>query len=641
MATTVRARARPVACTIPSSPMVPIILLRGNEPTPVMSGQETVNRYRPGGSAGLNVRHWEIWNEPDLCQFWQGTAQEYARLLKVAYLVIKQEDPGATVMWGGLAHYEKWNFLTDLITALRNDPMAAAHNGFFDAAASHHYSDVTASYTFTQRIRDALTRSGWGSKPIWITESGVSVCNDYPGPTCPSPHRADTLGQASYIWQNIAYTRAARGGPIFHFQLHDDCGNGAPPMSPDGFGLRKNEQTSSCSPASAEARLAYTAYRVANTYLTGTEYRRALWNDMKIRHFEFYHPPTQEYRTMIWAAEQDWVARLPARSASARLVTLDGSVQDILPINGEFQINLPGPTNPAYPKVGDVQSSTNIGGRPFLLIEKGIPPRVVEVSGQVVDMHGRPAPRARVSLGSVTTFADSAGTFRLWVTEGYWDVAVEGKVVAYGRLVQPGTTLLLFVPPAQEGVTNGNFESGMHAWERGGSSPSAIEQLPDSQDHVLRLASTFVPSPGVPGEGGVMGMGGNSTIAQQVQVPAGASFLTLAYRVESAEQPRFTCAPPSNPPVYHDKFEIILYSRDQFGQFTQRHDILCEPGPTNWRYGHFDLSRFAGQSVLLHINVYETSATNRTSALVDLISIGPAAPINTRQAHLPIVVQRR
>ncbi|MBV9280656.1 MAG: hypothetical protein JOZ41_11280, partial [Chloroflexi bacterium] len=51
--------------------------------------RETVLHY-----AG-QVRFWEVWNEPDLSYFWSGSPDDYYRLLKVAYLTIKDADPQA------------------------------------------------------------------------------------------------------------------------------------------------------------------------------------------------------------------------------------------------------------------------------------------------------------------------------------------------------------------------------------------------------------------------------------------------------------------------------------------------------------------------------------------------------------------
>jgi hypothetical protein len=380
---------------------------------------ESVSRYRPGGTAGLTVRHWEIWNEPDLCEFWTGSAREYARLLKVAYIVIKRVDPQATVIWGGLAHHENQGFLPALVDTLRRDPMAAAHNGFFDAAASHHYADVDADGTNTLRIRQALAAAGWQNKPIWITESGVPVCGDDVGPACPSPHRADAEGQASFIWQNIANTRLAGGGPIFHFQLSDDCGNdnrSAPPA--DAFGLSTNEAGDKCVPHQAKPRLSYTAYQLATRFFPNTE---ILWEDTLsngVRRVAFYHPATKERRVLLWATGADSVAaHLPATGAQARIWALDGSYVDAAPTDGNYHIPVPGSTN-----MRQHGSATYIGGKPYLFVEKDIVPpaaefqiiphtaHIFEVAWQVSDLGSGLAP------GSVQVWVQvQSDPWRLWL----------------------------------------------------------------------------------------------------------------------------------------------------------------------------------------------------------------------------------
>ena len=90
-----------------------------------------VQRYMPGGDAGTNIRHWEIWNEPDLCHFWSGTPREYARLLKVAYIVIKWVDPEAFVVFGGLAHFANGQWLYQMLDELKADTLSASYGGFF------------------------------------------------------------------------------------------------------------------------------------------------------------------------------------------------------------------------------------------------------------------------------------------------------------------------------------------------------------------------------------------------------------------------------------------------------------------------------------------------------------------------------
>lgn len=662
----------------------------------------TVERYRPGGVVSANVRYWEIWNEPDLCHFWSGTPEEYARLLKVAYLSAKQVDPGATIIWGGLAHFTNGEFLPRMMAALAADPMADQFRGFFDAAASHQYSLSYQGLQYTARIRAALATAGWNDKAVWISESGVPVCDDFPGPRCPSPWRATAEEQAAYIWQNIAYTRLAGGGPIFHFMLHDDCGNVVAVDSPDGFGIHKNENSSYCSPANGEGRIGATAFRLANEYFPGTELVWANIQEQKARRVAFYHPQSRERRLLTFAiTDQPVIAQIPATGSQARRIALDGSETVITPTNGYYAIDLPGATNRNWPN-GNDGYDIGIYGSPYLLIEKdtlpplagvielpdssppefsvgwwavdwgagiesvelwaqidggewtlwragladsgtltytgemgqqvafaalgidklgqvsrtltaqawtkiGEAPTHAQVVGRVIDPSGQGVFSATVAIGGVLTTTDASGDFQLAVPFGVWDVAVEGRVVNRGRSFAEDSLLLLVHAPGGNGVVNGDFESGQAGWTIGGSSPSAVEQQPGTSDHALRLATAFVSNPGVPGAEG--SDGGNSTWSQQVQVPAGRPFLALAYRVESQESS-----------TDHDKFEVIVAAEGRLPDYP-----IVQQTSSGWQYRFFDLSAYAGQSVTLILNVYETSPHRRTSALVDQIVLSDVA----------------
>src|SRR5437879_5162895 len=56
-----------------------------------------VTRYKS------HVHYWEVWNEPDLAEFWNWTPAQYAALLDVTAATIKQIDPTSTVVLGGQA----------------------------------------------------------------------------------------------------------------------------------------------------------------------------------------------------------------------------------------------------------------------------------------------------------------------------------------------------------------------------------------------------------------------------------------------------------------------------------------------------------------------------------------------------------
>ncbi|MCZ0941114.1 MAG: hypothetical protein OXJ55_20925 [Caldilineaceae bacterium] len=393
-----------------------------------------VTRYMPGGDAGTHIRHWEIWNEPDLCHFWSGTPQEYARLLKVAYIVIKWLDPEAYVVFGGLAHFENGQWLYDMLDALEADSLSIQNSGFFDAAGSHHYSLSYVGYQYTRKVRNALDVRGWGDKPIWITESGVPVCNDYPGPTCPSPWRATANEQASYIWQNIAYTRLAGGGPIFHFMLHDDCGNVVAVESPDGFGLAKNESISFCSPSNAETRLAYTAFELANQHFPGTEVAWADIERFRVRRIAFYHPGTEERRLLMWSLNtQAQTAKIPATGTSGRLINLDGTTTVVTPTAGVYEVSLAGATNTNWPD-GQGGYSMGIYGEPVLLVETD----TMSPTASILDL-----PAYSPQTFPVTWLARDWGSgvistsVYVKVEDGDWELWKEG-VEAYGKASYTG-----------------------------------------------------------------------------------------------------------------------------------------------------------------------------------------------------------
>jgi hypothetical protein len=106
---------------------------------------QAANRYRPGGvlarqaelPPGTGISVWEVWNEPDLSLFWSGSPRDYARLLKVAYIVIKSVDPGAQVMVGGLLYPdEDINWLAQVLNLYTGDAMAPSSTGTWTSSPS-------------------------------------------------------------------------------------------------------------------------------------------------------------------------------------------------------------------------------------------------------------------------------------------------------------------------------------------------------------------------------------------------------------------------------------------------------------------------------------------------------------------------
>jgi hypothetical protein len=104
---------------------------------------------------GGRVAAWEVWNEPNIREFWRGTVDQYARLLRLAYPSLSRTAP---VLLGGMVQ-DDGSWLRALVRA----------EAPFDAVAWHVYGDAA------ELLRLApLTRS-LTDRPIWVTEAGASI----------------------------------------------------------------------------------------------------------------------------------------------------------------------------------------------------------------------------------------------------------------------------------------------------------------------------------------------------------------------------------------------------------------------------------------------------------------------------------
>jgi polysaccharide biosynthesis protein PslG len=136
------------------------------------------------GSKG--VQDFEIWNEPNLETFWKPfpSASAYTAMLKDTYIAIKQNDPSAFVISGGLGDLDNSSSSIPQIEYLTEMYADGAKN-YFDAVGFHPYSfPALPSYTATwsgwsmidslpDSIRSEMIANGDGNKQIWITEYGA------------------------------------------------------------------------------------------------------------------------------------------------------------------------------------------------------------------------------------------------------------------------------------------------------------------------------------------------------------------------------------------------------------------------------------------------------------------------------------
>ncbi|MFN8563627.1 MAG: fibronectin type III domain-containing protein [Anaerolineae bacterium] len=389
-----------------------------------------VMRYKPGGTlaaqrgwgADQGIRVWEAWNEPDLPQFWSAPMQDYARLLKVTYLIVRQADPLARVMFGGLAYIIPGDYLAGTLALIAQDPDRGAYNWYFDMVAVHSYTDARRSGRLIADVKEVLASYGL-DRPVWLNESGVPVWDDYPGPTWtanqPSGrmYRGTMEEQALYMIESTAQAWAAGAEVVFIFQLYDDCGNQPlgtdfPPDSHqagDAYGLFRNDRSSPCfsqSPQPNTPRPAASAlYRMAQVF--GSRQLRDgmvinLGGHATIVSFDlspaqgvatFGPVTTGSASTVVERAYVMWnrspervVLEVPASGRSAQLYDMNNVSYVMSPQDGKYEIGLPSVTRAEYPLLTESEVS-QITGDPYILVEPvqqgwtPVDPQLVRVQG--------------------------------------------------------------------------------------------------------------------------------------------------------------------------------------------------------------------------------------------------------------------
>jgi len=120
---------------------------------------------------GNDVAAWEIWNEPNIDKFWPKTApvEGFFEIVKGSYQIIKQKQPQATVLLGGMANQPSAFIFLERLAAL-------GVANYCDAIAYHPYNIAGEELLpILKQIRDVFSANGAAPKPIWITEYGWSA----------------------------------------------------------------------------------------------------------------------------------------------------------------------------------------------------------------------------------------------------------------------------------------------------------------------------------------------------------------------------------------------------------------------------------------------------------------------------------
>ena len=363
----------------------------------------TVSRYRE------SVSVWEIWNEPDgNWGAWDGSAADYARLLKVGYQAAKAADPNATVLFGGLLYWDRPVFFEDVLGILSNDPEAPDNNYFFDVMSVHFYSRSSDAYDKVNYIRNRM-QVYVPDHPMWLTETGVSVYDGaYPG--LRTEWSATEAEAAAYLVQSYANAIAADVERYHWFRAHDgDMG--------EHFGLTHDENY---------LRPAYVAYQVATTYLISPTFTTRVPAGSHIR-VTLWGTPRGKVSVLWNKGPTPGVYALSAALDSATLVDRWGVTGTIAAAGGVYNLTLPGATaNRPAPNEDDYI----IGGDPLIVIE-------TETPNEPPTSTVHPLPEFTYSPSFTVTWEGQDNQSGVW----HYDVQVRDGVDSEWEYWQHSTTL--------------------------------------------------------------------------------------------------------------------------------------------------------------------------------------------------------
>ena len=156
------------------------------DPTQFVSFARTaVERYQD------RIDVWEVWNEPNLVHFWvQPDSAHYADLLRRTTAGIHEVDPGATVMFGGIAALEGSSkaipprrFLDEVCSlgGCKGIGAVSYHPYTFPFLASQStpWDSAWSKMNDTKvSLRSILDKHGLESVRIWVTEYGAPTGGD-------------------------------------------------------------------------------------------------------------------------------------------------------------------------------------------------------------------------------------------------------------------------------------------------------------------------------------------------------------------------------------------------------------------------------------------------------------------------------
>ncbi len=276
------------------------------------------------------ISGWEIWNEPNLPRYFDGTAAEYGVLLSSAAAEIRAVQPGAEIAGFAVA-----KFFAPETPAFVSEALAGQPRSELNAFSFHPYWNKTPEQAaLAQRgseIRALFRQQGQQEPDLWITEYGcqnteiINLAIEYNPPL--RPLVAEELTYATYLLRTACLSRMAGIKYFFCYAMDSERLN----RSSDLMGLLEEGWASRPKPA----LLAYTTL----AQLLGDakfEAREALADSsLYLLHFR---RSDNRRASVLWRAEGQISFALPEPLARAEAFDMLGN-RKVFPASTKISVN--------------------------------------------------------------------------------------------------------------------------------------------------------------------------------------------------------------------------------------------------------------------------------------------------------------
>lgn len=163
------------------------------------------------------IHTWELWNEPNRPQSWNGSVDTLVAMARDAYTILKQIDPSCTVVSPAATETKGVAFLDSFL--------GKGGGKYADVIGYHFYvgsnTPPEAMVALIDSVKAVMAKHGLASKPLWDTEAGWLGNTMLPPETGAAwLARAFILNWASgvsrfywYAWENHRGTQIEMVGP--------------------------------------------------------------------------------------------------------------------------------------------------------------------------------------------------------------------------------------------------------------------------------------------------------------------------------------------------------------------------------------------------------------------------------------------